>query len=120
MKKQLLITGILAAIAGYWLAKEKYHTLTINSDEGGDVVAGFGNTATGSQKVKPGTTHVVVATPSSGYEFVGWRNIFDIIESTQANYSFVMPNRDVNLTAVFKIREYNVNVNTEIEGSPIK
>lgn len=56
--------------------------------------------ATGGGQYSPGTTATVVATPTSGYEFVEWQ-VGGSTVSTNTTYSFTVT-QDVTVTAVFR------------------
>lgn len=62
----------------------------------------------------------VTAIPAQGYEFVGWF-IDSQLVSNVPEYTFVMPSNDVELTAVFQIMTFVVDVspNNMIFGSTI-
>lgn len=49
----------------------------------------------------------LTAEPAKGYSFAGWSNNGEIV-STETNYSFRMPDHDVNLEAVFNPISYTI------------
>lgn len=73
------------------------YTITLSVDpEGGGVASGGGT-------VSEGQSVTITATPSSGYEFAGWRED-GIIVSTSLSYTFVVGG-DRTFTAVFAVIE---------------
>ena len=54
-----------------------------------------------------GENVLVVATPADGYDFEGWYEGHTQL-SASPEYRFLMPNRDVNLIAVFMARSMEV------------
>jgi hypothetical protein len=58
-----------------------------------------GGTTSGAGTFPAGTTHTVMATPSSGYNFASWTENGSVV-STSASYTFVL-NGNRNLVAVF-------------------
>ena len=53
-----------------------------------------------------GESITLTATPKTGYSFKGWKNGEEIV-STESTYTFVMPAKEVSLTAVFD-KQYSV------------
>ena len=70
---------------------EQVYTVTVSSTAGG--------TATGGGTYAKGDTVTLIATPNSGYRFVGWLENGTTV-STNTNYTFVA-NSDRSLTAQF-------------------
>ena len=70
------------------------YRLTVSSGEGGSVSTDGGEYAAGDEVT-------VVATPDDGYEFSSWMEDGEVVSSS-ATYTFPMPERDVNLNAVFE------------------
>ena len=62
-------------------------------------VTGQGS-ANGTASAYESQTVTVTATPAEGYRFFGWL-VGDMLVSTDAQYTFVMPSRDYPLTATF-------------------
>jgi len=60
----------------------------------------------------------LTATPNEGYSFKGWY-LNDALKSNSANYSFEMPNNDIELVAKWTVNRYEINVVNLIEGSNI-
>ena len=88
-----------------WLDEEKY-TVICESTEGGTCT-----TSTSDGKYVYGQKATVTATASDGYEFVGWKDIYGTMVSTDAVYSFTVIG-DATLTPEF------VKVKTD-EGADI-
>ena len=65
------------------------YTLTVTAGEGGSVTAGG--------TYDEGTDVTITATPSEGYEFVGWEGS----EETKADLTITL-NSDISLTAIFQ------------------
>lgn len=87
------------------------YTITLSVDpEGGGVASGGGT-------VSEGQSVTITATPSSGYEFAGWRED-GIIVSTGLSYTFTVT-ADRALTAVFAVivPAYTVSASIDPEGS---
>ena len=90
----------------------KQYTLTVNGGTGGGV-KGYG------EQVIP------VAAPSTGYEFVSWTvdsggtlmNGLKNINTGAQGLVFTMPDRDVEVTANFELREYQVIINMAGNGT---
>lgn len=70
------------------------YTLTVDSTIGG--------TVSGAGKKEADTSVTVIATPITDYEFIGWYNEENILISTNASYTFTMPENDLTLKAVFQ------------------
>lgn len=62
--------------------------------------------------IRSGTTVSIIATPNSGYRFVGWYSNGNLV-STNSVYTFVMGNDDLAYSARFTYESYNLVVQTE-------
>ena len=63
----------------------------------------------------PGQNVTAVATPNSGYRFVGWYSYLEQI-STNPSYSFTMGNEDLVYSARFTYQTYNLVIQSESES----
>ena len=61
-----------------------------------------GGTVTGAGNYEAGTMVTASATSNTGYEFVNWTDVSGNVISTQAFYSFTMPDADLSLWANFE------------------
>jgi uncharacterized repeat protein (TIGR02543 family) len=84
-------------------------TLDANPEEGGDV-SGEGEFAAG-QEVQ------VIATPATGWAFDSWTDDDGNEVSTQATYTFNMPENDLNLTASFSQVAYDLTLLVDPEDA---
>ena len=80
------------------------YTLTVTTGEGGSVTTGG--------TYDEGTDVTVTATPSEGYEFVGWEG-----RSESSSELTISLNSDLTLEAVFGLISYNVIVNSSEGGT---
>jgi hypothetical protein len=80
------------------------YTLTVTAGEGGSVTTGG--------TYDEGTDVTVTATPSEGYEFVGWEG-----RSESSSELTISLNSDLTLEAVFGLISYNVIVNSSEGGT---
>ena len=76
------------------------YTVAVSSNGGGYVsINGTDSTVV---SVAEGSEVTVLATPDTGYEFIGWFvDATDTLVSTNAEYTFIVPKYDVVLTAKF-------------------
>ena len=76
------------------------YTVAVSSNGGGYVsINGTDSTVV---SVAEGSEVTVLATPDTGYEFIGWFvDAADTLVSTNAEYTFIVPKYDVVLTAKF-------------------
>lgn len=87
------------------------YTITLSVDpEGGGIASGGG-------QISEGKSVTITATPSSGYEFAGWRENGEIV-STSSSYTFTVT-ADRALTAVFAVivPTYTITASIDPEGS---
>jgi len=84
-------------------------TLDADPEEGGDV-SGEGEYAAG-QEVQ------VIATPATGWAFDSWTDDDGNEVSTQASYTFNMPDNDLSLTANFSKVSYNLTLLVDPEDA---
>lgn len=71
------------------------YTLTLQATDGGSIKSGSG-------KYEEGTEVVVEANaPATNYIFIGWNNEQGETISTTLSFTYIMPQRDVTLTAVY-------------------
>ena len=76
------------------------YTVAVSSNGGGYV--SINGTDSTSVSVAEGSEVTVLATPDTGYEFIGWFvDAAETLVSTNAEYTFTVPNYDVVLTAKF-------------------
>lgn len=77
---------------------------------------------TNSAPYSEGEEVTVSAQAISGYKFINWTNSNGVLVSTNANYSFYMPNENVSLVANFiLLPKHQVTFNvSDINGSPIE
>ena len=76
------------------------YTVAVSSNGGGYV--SINGTDSTSVSVAEGSEVTVLATPDTGYEFIGWFvDAADTLFSTNAEYTFIVPKYDVVLTAKF-------------------
>jgi hypothetical protein len=87
-------------------------TLTLNAvpEEGGEV--------SGEGVYDPGAQVEVNATPNTGWSFVNWTNTMGMIISTEATFTFTMPDNDMILNANFEMIDYELTllINPEESG----
>lgn len=76
-------------------------SLSSEPSEGGSITCKDANTSH-----PEGESITLTATPKTGYSFKGWKNGAEIV-STESTYTFVMPAKEVSLTAVFD-KQYSV------------
>ncbi len=76
-------------------------SLSSEPSEGGSITCKDANTSH-----PEGESITLTATPKTGYSFKGWKNGEEIV-STEPTYTFVMPAKEVSLTAVFD-KQYSV------------
>ncbi len=60
----------------------------------------------------------LTATPNTGYSFKGWY-LNDALKSSSANYSFEMPNNDIELVAKWEVNLYEITIVNQITGTTI-
>ena len=58
---------------------------------------------------RPGDEIRTEADAETGYDFVHWVASGEKVESTEASFTFTMPGEDVELTAVFELRTYQID-----------
>jgi uncharacterized protein (TIGR02145 family) len=92
--------------------KDFYSLVLSHDPEAGGTVSGGGDFAQGQQVS-------VDAVPNSGFAFIHWLDAFGKVVSTEASWSFEMPNHDLNLTAIFEavISAVTVETASAFEGS---
>jgi uncharacterized repeat protein (TIGR02543 family) len=85
-------------------------TLEANPVEGGEV--------SGAGEYLAGTTVEVNAVSNEGWMFENWTDELGTVVSTDATYTFTMPDNDLTLTATFQLIEYELIllVNPEESG----
>jgi uncharacterized repeat protein (TIGR02543 family) len=80
--------------------------------------AGTGGTVSGGGTFAAGASVTVRATPNTGYQFVNWTGSAGL-GSNNANYSFIMPSSNVQLTANFTpIAQTYFTVNVQTRNAP--
>lgn len=98
----LFAAGSLSMAAGQSEQKPDEHEdmetyeviVMVQPDEGGEVE--------GAGEYYPGEEVVLEATANEGYDFLQWTdNIQGFVVSSDVEYTFEMPEEDVNLTALF-------------------
>jgi uncharacterized protein (TIGR02145 family) len=92
--------------------KDFYSLVLSHDPEAGGIVSGGGDFAQGQQVS-------VEAVPNSGFAFIHWLDAFGEVVSTEAAWTFEMPNHDLNLTAIFEavISAVTVETASAFEGS---
>ncbi|MCR5462513.1 MAG: InlB B-repeat-containing protein, partial [bacterium] len=73
-------------------------------------------TITGTGKYDYASNVTLEATPSEGYNFIGWYKGTEFV-SNKATYTFTMPNEALTYEARFGINQYSVSVNKSIDGA---
>ena len=86
--------------------QNNYPVLNISSEN-----EDMGTVSGGGTKVV-GQSVTIVATPKSGYKFVGWYSGSELI-SSDASYTFNIGNNDLNYVAKFTYQSYNLIVQSE-------
>ena len=74
-------------------------------------------TAGGYGEYERGSYVTIVAIPESGHEFVNWTDDHGIGFSEREEYSFQMPDSDLELTANFKLADYHLTLVAEPEDA---
>jgi uncharacterized repeat protein (TIGR01451 family)/uncharacterized repeat protein (TIGR02543 family)/LPXTG-motif cell wall-anchored protein len=79
-------------------------------------------TTTGDGTYEEGDEVTVTASPNSGYVFINWTNESDDVVSTNSEYTFTMPDEDVELTANFEIEfieEPSLTINKTVDDDTV-
>lgn len=106
-----LLTGMSACVS-----PPAAYTLTISSTEGGEI-APLGE---GTFTCEEGEIVELVATPATGYRFVGWSGDVDGIHDIAAPCITITVRRDCSIRAVFAPvwdQRYNLTVSSSVGGS---
>jgi starch-binding outer membrane protein, SusD/RagB family len=78
----------------------------------------FGGSVYGAGLFPEGSNVTVMAEANEGYEFVSWNDEDGNVVSTNANYSFIMPDDNLTLSALFdELEQFTVTIT--IEGSGV-
>ncbi len=96
-----LIVGMVGCISSpspYGLSIPAHYYLTISGSEGGEVATLGEGTFTCDQ----GEVVNLIATPATGYRFVGWTGDVDTIEDVEAASTTIIMNGDCSVTANFE------------------
>ena len=97
----------ISAISISLTCENNYPNLDVSSENNT-----MGTVSGTSGVIRSGTNVTIVATPNSGYRFVGWYSGETLI-SSNANYSFVMGNDDLSYVAKFAYGTNNFIVQSE-------
>jgi len=99
-------------VANFNKANTFYLDLISNPEEGGSL-SGFGNYV-------PGTSVLVSARASPNFIFINWLDFEGNILSNQLSFSYTMPSKDTNLTAIFNSapNSYTLDLNSHPVNHP--
>ena len=105
--------SITSVVYKYGCVPDDRYQLNISSED-----TSKGTVSGDSGLIRAGTEVTVSATPNQDYAFEGWYFNSEKV-SSDASYTFNMPNKDYSLVAKFANSEYNVNVlsNDETKGT---
>ena len=95
------VDGVNGQYVGHFATKIFEVTATANPTNGG--------TVSGTGQIQEGQTCTLVATPSTGYNFVNWTKVTGEVVSTDASYSFVVMDNE-SLIANFELKTYAITV----------
>ena len=84
-------------VNGKLTVKKVEHAITISTND-----ASMGTATPSVQKAVEGTVVTITVSPKSGYHLAGWSTPNTEVEKIGSNFTFVMPNSDVNITANFE------------------
>jgi uncharacterized repeat protein (TIGR02543 family) len=114
-----LVAGMVGCISSptqYGLSTTTHYYLTISGGEGGEVAA----LGEGTFTCDEGEVVNLVATPASGYRFIGWTGDVDAIENVEAPSTTITMNGDYSVTASFEAisaEQYSLTVSGSAGGS---
>jgi uncharacterized repeat protein (TIGR02543 family) len=101
----LISVALVAGMAGcvssptqYGLSTPSHYYLTISGSEGGEVTT----LGEGTFTCDEGEVVTLIATPASGYRFIGWTGDVEAIENVQAPSTAITMNGDYSIAANFE------------------